>query len=92
MTDFAYTARDAQGQKITGMIAASTQREAVSLLSGRALFPIDISTDKSASSKLTFRRRISGQLLSTTFGQLASLLRCGVPMLRSLAVLTGTMT
>jgi type II secretory pathway component PulF len=86
MPDFDYTARDLQGQKKVGTISAATEREAINLLSGKSLFPISVSTDDA---KLTVYRSkgVKGQVMAATYAQLASLLRSGVPMLRSLAVI-----
>ena len=86
MPDFDYTARDLQGQKKVGTISAATEREAINLLSGKSLFPISVSTDEA---KLTVYRSkgVKGQVMAATYAQLASLLRSGVPMLRSLAVI-----
>ncbi len=85
MPDFAYTARTTAGDKVTGVIQAGNEHEASSLLAGQALFPIDVAKQKQ---KTTFGgKRVSGQLIATTYSQLASLLRSGVPLLRSLKVL-----
>ena len=86
MPDFAYTARDLQGQKTAGTISASTEREAINLLSSRSLFPISVSSDE-AQRTIHRGKRVKGQVMASTYAQLASLLRSGVPMLRSLAVI-----
>lgn len=85
MPDFAYIARDNQGQKVTGVISAATEREVISALSGKSLFPINISTDKSKST--SSHKRVGGQLMANTYSQMASLLRSGVPLLRTLNVI-----
>ena len=87
MPQFAYIARNLEGQKLSGTIAAATQREAISLLSGRSLFPVEVSTEKTARSGLGGGRRVGGQLMATTYAQLGSLMRSGVPLLRSIQVL-----
>ena len=86
MPDFAYVARDMNGKKIAGTIAATTKREAVSLLSGRSLFPVDVAPHREPTRHI-FRRRVRGQLMATSYGQLSALLRSGVPLLRSITVL-----
>ena len=86
MPDFQYTARDATGKKIAGKIAAATEREAVRLLAGQSLFPMDISTDAKATARKS-SKRVKGQVMAQVYGQLASLLRSGVPLLRSIKVL-----
>ena len=86
MPDFEYTARDLQGQKKVGTISAATEREAINLLSGKSLFPISVSTDEAK--RTVYRSKgVKGQVMAATYAQLASLLRSGVPMLRSLAVI-----
>ncbi len=88
MPTFAYIARDLQGQRVSGTLAANTEREAVSLLSGKALFPIEVKSDKPRRGLgLGFQRRVGGHQIATMFGQLASLLRSGVPLLRSIRIL-----
>lgn len=86
MPDFAYTARDLQGQKVTGRISASSERDAVTAITGKSLFPIEVTADRPAV-KLWGGRRVGGQLMATTYSQLASLLRSGVPLLRSITVI-----
>ncbi|HEX2520082.1 MAG TPA: type II secretion system F family protein [Castellaniella sp.] len=86
MPDFAYTARNLTGQKISGRLTADSQHAALAALDQQALFPLEIKADKPASA--TWRgRRIKAQLVATAYGQLADLLRSGVPLLRSLDVL-----
>ena len=58
----------------------------LSILSGKSLFPITVTVEKAKSNPLS-RKRVSGQLMATTYSQLASLLRSGVPLLRSIHVL-----
>src|SRR5687767_10474117 len=85
MPDFAYIARDNAGQKISGTISAATEREVVAILSGKSLFPVNVSAGKAlvATSSL----RVKGAVMANVYSQLASLLRSGVPLLRSIAVL-----
>lgn len=88
MPDFAYTARNFQGQKVTGTLSAATEREALSLLSTQQLFPLEVKQAKSAAQRFSLSGgRVSGQLMANTYSQLAALLRSGVPLLRSLGVL-----
>ena len=86
MPDFAYVARDAAGQRVTGKLSAASEREALGQLGQRALFPLSVHAERSAGQ--TWRgRRISPQLMAITYGQLGDLLGSGVPLLRSLEVL-----
>jgi general secretion pathway protein F/type IV pilus assembly protein PilC len=86
MPDFAYIARDNSGQRVTGSVAATSEREVLSILSGKSLFPISVTLEKAQANPLS-RKRVGGQLMATTYSQLASLLRSGVPLLRSIHVL-----
>ena len=86
MPDFAYTARDGSGSKVVGQVSAATEKEAASILAGKALFPLELSAKRPAR-QFGFSRRVGGQLMATTFGQMAGLLRSGVPLLRSIQVL-----
>ncbi len=89
MPSFQYTARDLAGKSITGTIEAGTSREASMLLSGKDLFPTKI-TEQAGSGRSIFsgkKKKVSGQIMVTFYSQLASLLRSGVPMIRSLTLL-----
>jgi general secretion pathway protein F/type IV pilus assembly protein PilC len=56
------------------------------MLSARSLFPVEVATAKAKASPLS-RKRVSGQLMANTYSQLSSLLRSGVPLLRSIRVI-----
>lgn len=86
MPDFAYIARDTGGKKIAGRLTAGSRPEALALLDQRALFPVEV---KQEDKKQGFMRskRVSPQRMASMYGQLGDLLRSGVPLLKSLAVL-----
>lgn len=86
MPEFSYIARDHAGEKISGTVSAEGQREAMAVLASRAPFPINVQVD-SAVVKHKRVRRVPAQLMATTYGQMADLLRSGVPLLRALKVL-----
>src|SRR5262245_55129219 len=86
MPDFAYIARDPTGQKVSGTLSAATEREVLNILSGKSLFPVSVSTSKAAIVPGA-NLRVRGQTMATIYSQLAALLRSGVPMLKSIAVL-----
>lgn len=91
MPVFAYTARDMAGKPVNGTIEAGNEREVSAALSERSLFPVNV-TDVSQGggfAALPFgrRKRVKAQTMATFYSQLASLLRSGVPMIRSLHVL-----
>lgn len=86
MPDFAYTARDLSGKKLSGTIFANTKADAASQLGAKSLFPIELNEAKAASA-ISFGGRVSGQTMATQYTQLAELLRSGVPLLKSLSLL-----
>ncbi len=86
MPDFSYIARDNAGEKVAGTLSADGQREAMAVLASRALFPIEVQVD-SSSVRQQRVRRVPAQLMATTYGQMADLLRSGVPLLRLLELL-----
>jgi general secretion pathway protein F/type IV pilus assembly protein PilC len=86
MPEFTYIARDAAGEKVSGEISAATERDALSTLAGRSLFPMEIRTGAVVAGSKSVKR-VPAQLRATTYSQMADLLRSGVPLLRALAVL-----
>ena len=85
MPEFAYTARNTSGERVSGRIAAASEREAISLLTGQSLFPMEVAPDTKRVGSSD--RRVRGQIMAMTYNQLSSLLSSGVPLLRSLNVL-----
>jgi general secretion pathway protein F/type IV pilus assembly protein PilC len=85
MPEFRYTARDSAGQPMSGTISAANQREAVAMLAGQSLFPLEL---KDAAPNVESRRirRVPAPVLAVAYGQLADLLRSGVSLLRALEV------
>jgi type II secretory pathway component PulF len=91
MPTFAYTARDMTGKQITGTIEANGEREVTAILSERSLFPVsvkDLPTGGGISRLGGRRKKVKGQTMAVFYGQMAALLRAGVPMIRSLTVLS----
>lgn len=86
MSEFRYSARDSIGQPLSGTISAANQREAVAILAGRSIFPLEL---EDAAPNVQHRRirRVPATMLAVAYGQLADLLRSGVPLLRSLEVI-----
>lgn len=85
MPDFAYIARDVTGQKVSGTLSATTDREVLSVLANRSLFPVQVTAQRSGAA--TSSLGVKGQVMATVYSQLAALLKSGVPLLRSMAVL-----
>ena len=86
MPDFAYIARDPEGQRVSGSLTAASERDVLNILSGKSLFPVEVSLEKVSRSPLS-RKRVGGQTMANTYNQLAALLRSGVPLLRSIKVI-----
>ncbi len=88
MPEFAYTARDNTGRKVSGTISAGSRREVVASLGQQSLFPVDVKEAQgSGMARMRRGRKIKAQLMATIYAQLADLLRSGVPLLRSLEVI-----
>ncbi|QDU89985.1 Putative type II secretion system protein F [Pirellulimonas nuda] len=87
MPDFAYTARTLDGQRLEGTLQAASQREALATLSGRDLFPLSVGTIGKQPTAAEGSPRVRSKYITPVYSQLASLLRSGVPMLRSLQVI-----
>lgn len=77
------------GKSVSGVLTAENYEVALRMLDEQALFPIKVAEGIEASG-LPFRggKRVKARHLTTFYSQLADLLRSGVPMLRSLDVLS----
>ena len=88
MPDFQYLARELSGGQISGVVTAATQQEALASLASRQLFPIKVDLAESAKQEQKhIGRRVKARNLAIFYGQLADLLKSGVPLLRSLELL-----
>ncbi|QDT04752.1 Putative type II secretion system protein F [Rubripirellula lacrimiformis] len=90
MPTFTYSARDMSGKLINGTLDAAGQREATAMLAEKSLFPVEVkeAVGNTSIASLTGRKKkVNGQTMALFYSQLASLLRAGVPMMRSLTVL-----
>jgi len=90
MPTFAYRARNASGEPVSGTLVADTAAAAARILDEKTLLPVAVSEVKaSGGSFLTGgSRRISASKVGVLYEQLADLLRAGVPVLRALKVLS----
>lgn len=88
MPEFQYTARELSGAQVTGVITATTQQDALSTLAQRQLFPVRVDLADTAKAQQKYvGRRVKPRVLAVFYGQLADLLKSGVPLLRSLDLL-----
>ncbi len=84
MPTYAYIARDAAGQRRQGTLAAASEQAVLAVLHGRDLAPVRIDAVRE---RLRLRRPVSIRQLATAYGQLADLLKVGMPLLRALELL-----
>jgi general secretion pathway protein F len=88
MSEFQYKAREISGQQVAGVLTAGSEQEALSILAGRSLFPLNLELAPETVAKQKKKgRRVRPKHLALTYSQLADLLRSGVPLLRSLELL-----
>ncbi|HUW81383.1 MAG TPA: type II secretion system F family protein [Phycisphaerae bacterium] len=89
MPTFTYKARTVGGKLVDGVLTADNETAALRALDERSLFPVDVNEGGRASRSLLSggRKKIRTQRLAEMYGQLADLLRAGVPVLRALDVL-----
>lgn len=87
MPDFSFKALDAAGSRNEGVLTAVSEREVVSMLDARGLFPLEIGMLKDAAAEDAAGGRVKARLMAAFYAQLADLLRAGVPLLRSLSIL-----
>lgn len=90
MPTFAYKARNLTGESVRGTLMAESSAAAARVLGEKNLLPIEVQEQKSGSRSLFTRRtaRVPISKIGPMYEQLADLLRAGVPILRSLEVLT----
>ena len=87
MPDFTYEAMNPSGQKTSGTVTATSEREAALVLDGKGLFPLRITLAKTQAAGSGWGKRVKGRHLATLYSQLADLLHSGVPLLRALDIL-----
>jgi len=87
MPEFAYIARTKEGQQVQGTLTAESEQAAIRHLDERTLFPVHITRREALPVMLGGRRRVKLRHLAGFYGQLADLLKAGVPILRALDLL-----
>jgi general secretion pathway protein F/type IV pilus assembly protein PilC len=90
MAEFAYTAKSSTGEKLSGVVAASTRAEAMQKLRAQAMYPMRLedAAPKSKSITISLPKRVKKEQVADFCAQLADLLTNGVPMLESLKILS----
>ena len=88
MPEFRYVARELSGKQVEGTLSAANDREALSTLGAKGVFPISVTLAEAAKAhQANKRRRVPARTLCVFYTQLSDLLRAGVPLLRSLELL-----
>lgn len=87
MPSYTYRAISEAGQPVNGILTAENYQVALRQLEEQALFPVKVTEGIASKGGVLGKRRVKSSHLTTFYGQLADLLRAGVPMLRSLDVL-----
>src|SRR3972149_2028770 len=90
MPSFSYKAVSNVGKHVSGVLTAENYLVALRMLDEQALYPIHVG-DGVETGRASWRpgRRVKSSHLTIFYSQLADLLKAGVPMLRSLDVLSG---
>jgi general secretion pathway protein F len=87
MPDYTFEALGKAGDRSSGTLTATSEREAALMLDARGLFPVRIAQTKSKGVGGSSTRRVKGRVISAFYAQLADLLQSGVPLLKSLDIL-----
>jgi len=88
MPDFRYQARELSGKQVSGVLTATSEKDALSILASRSLFPMNVAlTEQSKQQTAAGSKRVPTRYLTVFYNQLADLLKSGVPLLRSLQLL-----
>jgi general secretion pathway protein F len=89
MPDYTYEAVAKTGLKQSGTLSAGSEREVVTMLDARGLFPVKIVSagNPSAGGGFSLFSGVSKREISTVYSQMADLLNSGVALLRTLEIL-----
>ena len=85
MATFEYTALDGNGAAVRGVLSAASEAGVLGELEARRLTPVAVSEKRSATKG---RGRVSTAALANAYGQLADLLTAGVPLSRTLTLMS----
>jgi general secretion pathway protein F len=87
MPEYSYNALANTGVRDQGTLTANSEREAMTILDSRGLYPIKIESLKKQIKIGKGGKRVKARVMANFYNQLADLLRAGVPLLRSLEIL-----
>lgn len=86
MPTFQYIARTPEGKQVSGVMQGDSETAVIRTLDERELFPVQVTASASGERKAR-GRKIRVREVGVMYGQLADLLRAGVPLLRALDTL-----
>ncbi|MCX5661964.1 MAG: type II secretion system F family protein [Planctomycetota bacterium] len=86
MATFQYVARNTRGEEVAGVLQADSSAAAVRALDDKKLFPVSVK-EKAEAAAARKGGRVKLREVGTMYGQLADLLKAGVPVLRCLDTL-----
>lgn len=89
MASYQYQARNAAGEEVAGVIQADTEQAAARALDERKLFPIRLALLKAPR---TEAGRVRQRDVGVMYGQLADLVRSGVPLVRAIETIVRSTT
>ncbi len=92
MPSYSYKAVNGAGATVSGVVTAENYQVALRMLDEQSLYPVKVDEGLESGTFKLSGRRIKTQHLTTFYSQLADLLKAGVPMLRSLDVLSKQKT
>lgn len=87
MATFRYTAISASGERIEGTLVGESEQAVLAELDSRQLTPVSVAPAAGGAEQSS--GRLPARQLGESYGQLADLLRAGVPLLRGLRLLGG---
>jgi len=82
---YQYIAKSPSGEEVSGLMQADNETAVIRTLDDRELFPVSV--EPHADAAASRGRRVKMRDVAVAYGQLADLLRAGVPMLRALETL-----
>lgn len=91
MATFRYSALTAGGKRVEGVLAGASEQAVLAELESRQLTPVEVSGQREGGKRLWGMGGggVSARRLGEAYGQVADLLRAGVPLLRSLRLVGG---
>jgi general secretion pathway protein F len=88
MATYQYIAKTAQGESVKGTMQGESESSVLRTLAERSLFPVQVAElDQASAAGSLVARRVRQREIGQAFGQMADLLRAGVPILRTLETL-----